>query len=131
MTVRSWPLVFRYARGKLATHLSTRQQGADGHELVIGQGWLRFRRQIAGRWRHALVAWRARIRIVVREIRHLGLMIGIQLKEKVTPVLKDLLSRGVLALPAGSTVLRLLPPLTITDEEMDVVEAEIAAVLKA
>ena len=54
----------------------------------------------------------------IREIRHLGLMIGIQLKEKVTPILRDLLERGVLALPAGTTVLRLLPPLTISDEEL-------------
>ena len=46
----------------------------------------------------------------VREVRGRGLMIGMELRGKVAPVLKDLQARGVLALPAGRTVLRLLPP---------------------
>jgi acetylornithine/LysW-gamma-L-lysine aminotransferase len=61
---------------------------------------------------------------VVRELRGLGLMIGIALKKKVRPYLERLTELGVLALPAGVSVLRLLPPLTITDDEIDrVVEA--------
>ena len=49
---------------------------------------------------------------VVREIRGLGLMIGIELRQKSGPYLKRLMDEhGVLALPAGPTVLRLLPPL--------------------
>ncbi|MFQ5410443.1 MAG: aspartate aminotransferase family protein, partial [Anaerolineales bacterium] len=47
---------------------------------------------------------------LIREVRGLGLMIGIELKTRVTPVLQELMGRGVLALPAGPTVLRLLPP---------------------
>ncbi|MGJ3239865.1 MAG: aspartate aminotransferase family protein [Anaerolineae bacterium] len=54
----------------------------------------------------------------IREVRGRGLMIGIQLRGRVTPVLKALQERGVLALPAGSTVLRLLPPLIISDEQL-------------
>jgi acetylornithine/LysW-gamma-L-lysine aminotransferase len=54
----------------------------------------------------------------VREIRGRGLIIGLELKGRVTPVLQALQERGVLALPAGNTVLRLLPPLTISYEEM-------------
>lgn len=65
----------------------------------------------------------------VREIRHLGLMIGIELKEKSTPYLQKLLEKGVLALPAGTTVIRLLPPLTISREELDFVAGKIAEVL--
>ncbi len=56
---------------------------------------------------------------LVREIRGLGLMIGIELKIRVTPILKALMERGVLALPAGPTVVRLLPPLVMTREELD------------
>ena len=55
----------------------------------------------------------------VREIRVIGLMIGIELKDKSQPVIVELLERKVLSLPAGTTVLRLLPPLTISYEEMD------------
>ncbi len=55
---------------------------------------------------------------LAREIRGQGLMIGIDLRKRVTPVLKALMERGVLALPAGPTVLRLLPPLTISSDEL-------------
>lgn len=65
----------------------------------------------------------------VREIRHLGLMIGIELKEKSTPYLAKLMEKGVLALPAGATVLRFLPPLTISYEEMDFVLEKLTEVL--
>ena len=54
----------------------------------------------------------------VREIRGRGLLIGMQLRGRVTPVLKRLQQRGVLALPAGFNVLRLLPPLVITEDEL-------------
>ena len=65
----------------------------------------------------------------VREIRHLGLMIGIELKDKSTPYLLKLMEKGVLALPAGATVLRLLPPLTISYEDLDFVAEQLARVL--
>ena len=57
----------------------------------------------------------------IREIRGSGLMIGIELKRKVGPVLRALQARGVLALPAGATVLRLLPPLVISETDLDAV----------
>lgn len=55
----------------------------------------------------------------VREVRGLGLMIGLELKYRVTPLLKNLMERGIIALPAGSTVLRLLPPLIISSKELN------------
>lgn len=65
----------------------------------------------------------------VRDVRHAGLMIGIELKERVQPFLVALMERGVLALPAGPTVLRLLPPLVITEAELDAVVEALALVL--
>lgn len=53
-----------------------------------------------------------------REVRGRGLMIGVELRGKVAPVLRSLQSRGVLALPAGATVLRLLPPLVIEEADL-------------
>jgi acetylornithine/LysW-gamma-L-lysine aminotransferase len=66
---------------------------------------------------------------VVREVRGLGLMVGIQLRRRVQPCLVALMERGVLALPAGRTVLRLLPPLVITREELDLVLSAVEEVL--
>ena len=54
----------------------------------------------------------------LREVRGCGLLLGIQLRGRVTPVLQRLQQRGVLALPAGFNVLRLLPPLVITRAEL-------------
>ena len=65
----------------------------------------------------------------VREVRQVGLMIGIELKEKATPYLQALLQRRVFALPAGPTVIRLLPPLVITSDQLDTVIDALHAVL--
>lgn len=75
----------------------------------------------------------ARLRAIdspaIREVRGLGLLVGIELKVKVTPILQALQSRGVLALPAGATVLRLLPPLVVERDDLDRVATAIAEVL--
>lgn len=68
---------------------------------------------------------------LVREVRGLGLMIGLELRLKPQPILEALLARRVLALQAGTTVLRLLPPLVIPrpilDEGLTVVEEVLRA----
>jgi acetylornithine/LysW-gamma-L-lysine aminotransferase len=53
----------------------------------------------------------------VREVRGLGLMIGIELRGKAGPVLQALQEDGVLAIGGGSSVIRLLPPLVIPEEQ--------------
>jgi acetylornithine/LysW-gamma-L-lysine aminotransferase len=65
----------------------------------------------------------------VREVRGLGLMVGVELKHKVTPFLQALMARGVLALPAGLTVMRFLPPLVISKEDLAQVVEAVAEVL--
>jgi len=55
----------------------------------------------------------------VREVRGLGLLLGIELRERVAPALAELERRGYLAISAGPSVLRLLPPLVIPDAEWD------------
>jgi acetylornithine/LysW-gamma-L-lysine aminotransferase len=67
----------------------------------------------------------------VREVRGMGLMIGIELRTKVTPVLKALQEQGILALPAGTTVLRLLPPLVIAQADLEIAAQAIERVLAA
>ncbi len=74
---------------------------------------------------------RERLPDSVRELRQLGLMIGIELKHKATPYLGALMERGVLALPAGPTVIRLLPPLVISHEQLGRVADALVEVLAA
>ncbi len=65
----------------------------------------------------------------VRAVRGRGLMIGLELRTKARPVVAALRERGVLALTAGLTVLRLLPPLVITRAQCDEVVAALHEVL--
>lgn len=66
----------------------------------------------------------------VREVRHKGLMIGIELKEKVQPYLQQMMEEGVLAMPAGKIVLRMLPPAVITYKQLDKVAEVLNRILK-
>ena len=56
----------------------------------------------------------------VKAVRGKGLMIGIELafspSAEVLPALRE---KGLIALPAGETVLRLVPPLVVTEEECE------------
>jgi len=67
---------------------------------------------------------------LVREVRGLGLMVGVELKGKVAPYLAALAERGVLALSAGATVMRFLPPLVIRAEDVDTVVEQVVKVLQ-
>jgi len=66
----------------------------------------------------------------VVEVRHKGLMIGVELTEKVQPLLQQLLDENILAMPAGKSVLRLLPPAVITYEQLDKVAEVLNRILK-
>jgi len=55
----------------------------------------------------------------IREVRGMGLMVGIEMKQKVAPYIKTLQEKRIIALNAGMTVIRLLPPLVITYDQID------------
>ncbi|MDM5156321.1 acetylornithine transaminase [Bacillus sp. DX1.1] len=55
----------------------------------------------------------------ITEVRGKGLMIGIVCTCDVTPIIEQLEKEGLLVLQAGANVLRILPPLIVTNEEMD------------
>jgi len=65
----------------------------------------------------------------VREVRGLGLMLAMELRGPSFPVLAALAKRGVLALPAGKMVVRFLPPLVISEVQVDAVLDAVLAVL--
>jgi acetylornithine/LysW-gamma-L-lysine aminotransferase len=65
---------------------------------------------------------------LVREVRGLGLMVAAELKTQAGPYLAALAGRGVLALSAGSNVMRFLPPLVIGQQDVDTVIEQVGAV---
>jgi acetylornithine/LysW-gamma-L-lysine aminotransferase len=68
---------------------------------------------------------------LVREVRGLGLMVALDLRVRSAQVLAALQERGVIALPAGPTVLRFLPPLLIERDDLERVAVEVEAALAA
>ena len=55
---------------------------------------------------------------MIREIRGKGLMIGIEMKFEVKDILMTLIKKGVLMLYSGRNILRILPPLVISDDDV-------------
>ena len=55
----------------------------------------------------------------VLEVRGMGLMIGVELAKPGRPVVDEMFNKGVLSNAAGGNVLRIVPPLVITQEEID------------
>jgi len=55
---------------------------------------------------------------MIREIRGKGLMIGIEMKFEIKDILMKLIKEGILMLYSGRNILRILPPLVISEEDI-------------
>lgn len=55
---------------------------------------------------------------IIREVRGKGLMIGVELKFEVKDILLEGIQKGVLLLYSGKNIIRLLPPLVITEQDI-------------
>ena len=55
---------------------------------------------------------------IIREVRGKGLMIGVELKFEVKDILMEGIKKGLLLLYSGRNILRLLPPLVMSDEDV-------------
>jgi acetylornithine aminotransferase len=68
---------------------------------------------------------------LIKEVRGRGLILGLQLSEDPTPIVKAARERGLLIITAGTNTLRFVPALTITDAEIhkgiDILEAAITS----
>lgn len=72
----------------------------------------------------------ARIHSVIVEVRGIGLMIGVELKTPVMPVVQRMLANGVVCGPAGGNTLRFTPPLIASTDECDRVTGVLDGVLR-
>jgi LysW-gamma-L-lysine/LysW-L-ornithine aminotransferase len=67
---------------------------------------------------------------IIKEVRGLGLMLGVELRFDVFSIIQKCAQRGVLILDAGRNVLRFLPPLVITKVQIDKAIAVLKTVLE-
>lgn len=96
------PLVCAAAAATLSV---VAEPGFNQHVAAVGEAFLARLRSI----NHPLV----------REVRGIGLMAAVELKRNASPILQAMQHDGVLAIPAGSTSVRFLPPLIIEEEHVD------------
>jgi acetylornithine/LysW-gamma-L-lysine aminotransferase len=79
---------------------------SEAFALVSGEG-------LCEKARETGEAFRLRLEAIaspsIREVRGLGLLVGVQVEGRSAPVVRALQERGVLALPAGPNVVRFLP----------------------
>ena len=68
---------------------------------------------------------------MIREIRGKGLMIGIEMNFEIRDILMELINRGILMLYSGRNILRILPPLVISEEDITKVLHVLDSVLTA
>ena len=95
-------------------------------ETLLEAGFLDQVATNAARLRTGLEDLRARFPTVIEEVRGLGLMIGLKCKTPNIALVTRLRANGLLVIPAGDNVVRLLPPLIIGETEI----AEALAILE-
>ena len=99
-------------------------------ETIEAEGLLERGTAIGERFRGRFAALRAELPGLIREIRILGTMIGLDLTVEATDLVAAAMERRLLINATHGTVIRLLPALTITDDQIDEGCAILADVLR-
>ena len=94
------------------------EEGLCGHARVMGDY---FRKHVADLCKDL---------DTIKEVRGLGLMIGIELTHPGAGVVKECAARGLLVNCTMGNVIRLLPPLVVTEKDCDQAAAILAEVLR-
>ena len=87
-------------------------------ETIEADGLIQNCRVMSERFRERLSALKQELP-VIEEIRVCGLMVGLDLAVSSTPAVAKCMQRGLLVNATHDTVLRLLPPLNVTGEQVD------------
>ncbi len=88
-------------------------------DVILDPRFLQQVNRVADYFHDKLNALARRNASVIAEVRGRGLMIGLKTTVANTDFVKALIERGLLTVPAGDNVVRLLPPLIITTAEAD------------
>jgi acetylornithine/N-succinyldiaminopimelate aminotransferase len=99
-------------------------------DTLVDEGLLAHVARVGGHFEHRVRAIAAK-HAIVKEVRGVGLMWGLELTRDATPVVPAGLERGVIVNRTSETVVRLLPPLIITEAEADEALGRLDAALAA
>ncbi|WP_435015598.1 aspartate aminotransferase family protein [Tundrisphaera sp. TA3] len=104
--------------------------GLAAVETIEADGLLARGKAIGERFRGHFERLRGEIPGLIREIRILGVMIGVELSIDASGVVADCLDQGLLINATHGNVIRLLPALNLSDEQVDEGCAMLAAALR-
>jgi acetylornithine/N-succinyldiaminopimelate aminotransferase len=93
--------------------------GLASLEAILEDGWIISQTQRLGEYMKKGLGMLASKHGSIREVRGLGLLMGIELDFGAAELVKELLDAGYVTSVAGPDVLRLVPPLIITEDEID------------
>jgi acetylornithine/N-succinyldiaminopimelate aminotransferase len=91
--------------------------GNEAIDMILEPGFLDHVGKVAGYLHQQLGALTAAHPGVFESVRGQGLMIGLKMKTDAAAFITAARANGLVVLPAGDNVVRLLPPLTLTEEE--------------
>jgi acetylornithine/N-succinyldiaminopimelate aminotransferase len=96
-----------------------------------GAGFLENVRNVGGELKNELLNLQKKFPSKITEVRGIGLMLGIKLHDDIdqAQMVQKLMDNGLLVIPAGNNVLRILPPLNITAEHVSEAIGKIETVL--
>lgn len=100
-------------------------------DVVLAPGFLEHVAQMGLRLKQRLAGLADEHSDVIAEVRGQGLMVGLKCKVENQKLIAGLRERGMLTVQAGDNVVRLLPPLIVGEEEIDLACATIDAACAA
>jgi acetylornithine/N-succinyldiaminopimelate aminotransferase len=100
-------------------------------EEIIDKGLMKQAGIIGGYLKSNAIELQKQFPAIVKEVRGYGCMLGIDLNRGGQPIVDELLNRGILINCTNTTVLRLLPPYIITQEQCNQVMFELHSILKS
>jgi len=89
-------------------------------DVIAEEGLVERARTLGKHFKEMLLRTQEKFRIV-REVRGLGLMIGLESRFDVYNILMRAIDRGIILLYSGRNVIRFLPPLVIEKHQLDIV----------
>ena len=127
-----FPLGACLAKAHVARHLTVGSHGttyggnplamAVGNavlDIILEDGFMENVQSKSDKLRSGLLGLKKKYPDLIKDVRGMGLMIGIEMRDPIRPMQEHLLTKGFLAGAAGTHILRLLPPMTISNEEIE------------
>ncbi len=100
-------------------------------DVILADGFLDNTKKVGGELKSELQNLAQKFPQIIQEIRGVGMMLGVKLSDKIenTEMVKKLIELGLLVIPAGENVIRIMPPLLITSEHVKEAVSKIEAAI--